>query len=398
MSSGGPLAGVRVLDFCSFINGSFGVQLMGDLGAEVIKVESLTGDLARHWAPHIAGEGRFFQGWNRSKRGIALDVASDKGREIVHELARRADVLCENFRTGVTERLKIDYPTIRAINPRIIYATSTGFGSHGPLASRPAYDPVLQSMGGVVKLNSSDRFAGRPAVLPVAISDYQGAMQVFGGVCAALYHREKTGVGQRVETSLLQAVMAVNAQYYVEALEKQEEGGLGIYPYRLFETTDDVIFVGGATDKFWCSICEIVGLPELAADRRYCTNTLRTQCVAELNEHLIPRFKTKSSAEWLELLGKAGVPCAPALAHQDFFTHPQVTEMEMNPVIDHPAIGPLRLGGIPIHFTETPGAIQGAAPILGQHTEEILREIGYDDAAIADLRRQKVIGENACAK
>ena len=225
MSSGGPLAGVRVLDFCSFINGSFGVQLMGDLGADVIKVESLTGDLARHWAPHIAGESRFFQGWNRSKRGIALDVASEPGRKIIHELARRADVLCENFRTGVTKRLQIDYPTIRAINPRIIYCTSTGFGSHGPLAERPAYDPVLQSMGGVVRINSTERFAGKPAVLPVAISDYQGAMQVFGGVCAALYHRERTGVGQRVETSLLQAVMAVNAQYYVKALEKEEEGG-----------------------------------------------------------------------------------------------------------------------------------------------------------------------------
>src|SRR5262249_32064318 len=153
-----------------------------------------------------------------------------------------------------------------------------------PLASRPAYDPVLQSMGGVVRLNGLERFAGRPAVLPVAVSDYQGAMQVFGGVVAALYHREKTSVGQRVKTSLLQGVMAVNAQYYVEALEKEEEGGLGIYPYRLFETADDVIFVGGATDKFWCSICEITGFPELANDPRYLTNNLRTRCVTELNE------------------------------------------------------------------------------------------------------------------
>jgi formyl-CoA transferase len=398
MSSGGPLTGVRVLDFCSFINGSFGVQLMGDLGADVIKVESLTGDLARHWAPHIAGESRFFQGWNRSKRGISLDVASDAGRKIIHELARRADVLCENFRTGVTTRLQIDYPTIRAINPRIIYCTSTGFGSHGPLAERPAYDPVLQSMGGVVRINASERFAGKPAVLPVAISDYQGAMQVFGGVCAALYHRERTGVGQRVETSLLQAVMAVNAQYYVKALEKEEEGGIGIYPYRLFETSDDIVFIGGATDKFWRSICELIGLPELAHDKRYKTNTLRTQCAAELSALLIPRFKSKTTAEWLELLGNAGVPSAPALTHQEFFTHPQVTEMEMNPIVDHPTIGPMRLAGIPIHFTETPGAIQHAPPTLGQHTEEVLREIGYDDAAIAELRKQKIIGEKTCEK
>ena len=164
MASCGPLTGIRVLDFCSFINGSFGVQLMGDLGAEVIKVEPLTGDLARHWAPFIAGESRFFQGWNRNKRGISIDLASAAGRKIVHELARRADVLCENFRTGVTKRLGIDYPTIAKINPRIIYCTSTGFGSKGPLRERPAYDPVLQSMGGAVRLNSWSRFAGKPAV------------------------------------------------------------------------------------------------------------------------------------------------------------------------------------------------------------------------------------------
>src|SRR5258708_661469 len=159
MSSGGPLAGIGVLDFCSFINGSYGVQLMGDLGADVIKVEPLSGDLARHWAPFIGGESRFFQGWNRNKRGIAVDIASDPGREIIHTLAARADVLCENFRTGVTERLGIDYPTIRELNPRIIYCTSTGFGPRGPFAERPAYDPVLQSMGGAVHLNSNERFA-----------------------------------------------------------------------------------------------------------------------------------------------------------------------------------------------------------------------------------------------
>jgi crotonobetainyl-CoA:carnitine CoA-transferase CaiB-like acyl-CoA transferase len=244
----------------------------------------------------------------------------------------------------------------------------------------------------VVRINATDRFAGKPAVLPVAISDYQAAMQVFGGVCAALYHRERTGVGQRVETSLLQAVIAINAQYYVKALEKEEEGGIGIYPYRLFETSDDIVFIGGATDKFWRCICEIMGLPELASDKRYATNSLRTQSAAVLNVLLIPRFKTKTTAEWLDLLEKAGVPCAPALTFQDFFTHPQVTEMEMNPIVEHPTIGPMRMGGIPIHFTETPGAIQNAPPTLGQHTDEVLREIGYDEAAIAELRKQKVIG------
>ncbi len=389
--SSGPLAGVRVLDFCSFINGAYGVQLMGDLGADVIKVEPLTGDLARAWAPYIAGEGRFFQSWNRNKRGIALDLATEDARDVVYELARKADVLCENFRTGVTARLKIDYETIRGINPRIIYCTSTGFGSHGPLATRPAYDPVLQSMGGVVRLNALEKFAGRPAVLPVAVSDYQAAMQVFADVCAALYHRERTGEGQRIETSLLQAVMALNGQYYVKALEKEEESGLGIYPYRLFATSDDIIFIGGATDKFWQAICRTLGLPELAADPRYATNGQRTQAFAELNEILMPRFRSKTTGEWLAALDAAGVPCAPVYSCDEFFTHPQVTEMEMNPVIEHPAIGKMRVAGVPIHFEKTPGSIRQPPPTLGQHTEEVLREIGYDERRIGELRGKKVI-------
>jgi formyl-CoA transferase len=391
MASCGPLAGVRVLDFCSFINGSFGVQLMGDLGAEVIKVEPLTGDLARHWAPFIDGESRFFQGWNRNKRGIALDLSSTDGRKVVHKLVRRTDVLCENFRTGVTERLGIDYPTCREINPRIIYCTSTGFGSKGPLRERPAYDPVLQSMGGAVRLNAWPRFAGRPAVLPIAVSDYQAAMQVFGGVCAALYHRERTGEGQRVETSLLQAIMAMQSHYYVEAMDRQEEGEVGIYPYRLFETADDVIFIGAGTDKFWRLLCNAIGLPELGADARYASNGQRVNAAEELAKTLTPHFRTRTTAEWLAVIEPAGVPCAAAGTFHEFLHHPQVTAMDMNPVMEHPQIGRLRVPGVPIHFEKSPGDIRSAPPTLGQHTEEVLREIGYDDEGIAALRRDGVI-------
>ena len=387
----GPLRGVKVVDFCSFIAGAYSAMLMGDLGAEVIKVEPLTGDLARAWGPFLAGESRFFQAWNRNKRGLAIDLLSPAGREVVYELVRRADVVIENFRPGVTDKLKIDYPTLSGINPRIIYCSSTAFGSKGPYSHRPAYDPVLQVMGGAAKENT--RYSGKVAICSVAVSDYQAAMLAVAGINAALYHREKTGEGQKLETSLLQAVMSVQAHFYCQALECEEEGPLGIYPYRLFETKDDLIFVGAPTNKFWRILCQAMGATELGEDPKYNSNPKRVAHRDELTDKLQPYFRQKTTAEWEALLVERGVPCGPVLSHGEFFTDPQVEAMEMNPVVDHPTIGPIRVFGIPINFGKTPGRLQRAAPTLGQHTEEVLREIGLDAQRIGTLRREGVIPE-----
>ncbi|MBI3653523.1 MAG: CoA transferase [Acidobacteria bacterium] len=385
----GPLTGVKVIDFCSFIAGSYSAMLLGLMGAEVIKVEPLTGDLSRAWGPFYAGESGFFQGWNLNKRSLAIDLLSAAGRAVVEELVRRADIVIENFRPGVTAKLRIDYDSLRALNAKLIYCSSTAFGAKGPYHKRPGYDPVLQAMGGAAYENI--RYGGKIAICSVAVSDYQAAMLGLAGITAALYHREKTGEGQRLETSLLQAVMSVQSHYYVRALETAPAGALGIFPYRLFETADDLIFIGAATNKFWQLLCETLGVPELALEANYDSNPKRVAQREALSEKLQPYFRKKTTAEWTTLLVEKGVPCGPVMSFDEFFVDPQVEAMEMNPVIDHPTIGQLRVVGVPIHFEKTPAQIRHAAPLLGQHTAEILGELGYDQDSIERLRREGVI-------
>ena len=389
-NASGPLANVKVLDFCSFINGAYSAALMGDLGAEVIKIEPLYGDLARAWGPFIKGESRPYQTWNRSKRGISLDLTSPAAREVVYELARRADVVIENFRPGVTEKLGIDYHMLRETNSRIIYCSSTAFGSKGPYRDRPGYDPILQSLSGLARETAN--YSGRVAISPVAASDYQASMLVLTGVLAALFHREKTGEGQRIETSLLQGIMSIQTHFFYQPLEAEAQGRVGIYPYRLFETKDGEIFIGGATDKFWRMLCDVLGLPGLAADPSYDTNEKRTASSTELGSILEPLLREKTTTEWQTLLMEKGVPCGAVGDWPGFFNDPQVEAMEMNQQTEHRLIGPARVTGVPINFEKTPGRIQRAAPMLGEHTEEVLKELGYDNEKIADLRKAGAIG------
>ena len=385
----GPLVGVNVLDFCSFINGAYSAALMGDLGADVIKIESLNGDLSRAWGPFIKGESRPYQTWNRSKRGISLDLTSPAGREVIYKLAAGADVAIENFRPGVAEKLGIDYQTLREVNPRIIYCSSTAFGSKGPYRDRPGYDPILQSLSGLARETAN--YSGRVAISPVAASDYQASMLVLTGVLAALFHRQKTGEGQRIETSLLQGIMSIQTHFFYQPLEAEAQGRVGIYPYRLFETKDDQIFIGGATDKFWRMLCEVLGVPELAIDTRYNTNEKRTARSSELAPILEPLLRERTTAEWQSMLVEKGVPCAAVGDWPGFFNDPQVEAMEMNQQTEHPLIGPARVTGVPINLERTPGRIQRAAPMLGEHTEEVLMELGYDHGKIVELRAAGVI-------
>lgn len=372
----GPLEGIRVLDLGSYVAAPFAALLLGDLGADVIKIEPPAGDPARRVPPFLNGESRFFVSLNRNKRGLALDLQSKDGRRVVEELLRHTDVVVENFRYGVAERLDLDYPTLARLNPRVIHCSVTGFGTRGPLKRRPAFDGALQAMAGIDKAN--ERVTGKVAHSAVLVVDYTTALLSMGAITTALYHRERTGEGQKVELSLLQSAMTILSSSYCEALDCEIEGPLGGYPYRLFDTADSMIFIGVAQDSFWPPFCAAVEMPQLAEDPRYRVNVDRQRQRDELNAVIEPVFRRHTTTEWEERMGHHGVPHGPVFSAQEFFAHPQIEAMGLDPRVEHSRIGPMRVFGVPFHFHKTPGSVRRAAPCLGEHNAEILAELALE--------------------
>jgi crotonobetainyl-CoA:carnitine CoA-transferase CaiB-like acyl-CoA transferase len=394
----GPLQGLKVVDLSHIMAGPACSMLLADMGADVIKVERLPdGDDSRRMVPpRIAGESAAFLIMNRNKRGIALDLRAEAGRNVLSRLLKNADVLIENFRRGAMEQMGFGYDAVHALNPRLICCSISGFGRSGPYADRGGFDLVAQGMSGLMSITGEG--PGHPPVKAGApVTDITAGILACVGILAALHSRESTGKGQMVDTSLFEA--GIIHTYWHSAMcfaTGRSPGAMGTAhplnaPYQAFPTSDGWITVGAANQSNWLRLVDALDAPELRDNPRFSTNADRMRNLEALTATLTPFFKRRTSAEWLRRLEQAGVPAGPVVEIGQMHGDPQALAREMVVETMHPTAGQVKAIGLPIKFSDTPGGVRHAAPLFGQHTREVLRENGFSDGEIDQLLSQGVI-------
>jgi crotonobetainyl-CoA:carnitine CoA-transferase CaiB-like acyl-CoA transferase len=399
----GPLSHIRVLDLSRVLAGPWAGQNMADLGAEVIKVERPgSGDDSRAFGPpwikrrdgRETKDSAYFTSANRGKKSITLNIASREGGAVARELAVKCDVLIENYKYGDLARYGLGYEDLRKVNPRLVYCSVTGFGQTGPYRERPGYDFMIQGMGGMMSVTGEpdDAPGGGPQRAGVPIADIITGMYASIAICAALAHRERSGKGQHLDLALLDSQIALlayqNTNYFATGKPPKRIGNLhpNIVPYQPFRAADGEVILACGNDNLYRKFCQAAGCPELASDPRFASNGKRVENRVELTRLLGEVFKKRSKHEWLGLLEAAGVPNGPINDVAQVFEEPQVKARGVRMELEHPAAGKLPMVASPMRFSETALEYHRAPPLLGEHTEEVLRGLGKSDAEIAQLR------------
>ncbi|MDE3089800.1 MAG: CoA transferase [Chloroflexota bacterium] len=391
----GLLNGARILDLSHMLAGPFGSMMMGDLGAEVIKIEPPEGDPMRAMGPHFFGtESAYFICANRNKQSVTLDLSAERGRAVFYDLVKVSDVVFDNFRPGVVQKLKIDYATLKSINPRIICCSISGYGQNGPYRDRPAFDIALQALSGAMSITGS---GDEPARMGIPMGDLAGGMYAAFAIAAALFQREKTGEGCYIDIGLLDSLVSLltyTAQYYFhDGVVPGPQGTehLSVVPYGSFKTKDGHLVIAAFEEKFWQGLCRALDLLRLIDDPRFSDNDARRVHKAELNPILADAFLTRTTDEWMARLERERVPAGPINTLDRVFADPQIAAREMKVNVDHPTLGALPMVGAPVKVEGVPQKL-APPPRLGEHTAEVLsRLLGYSPEDIARLKHANAV-------
>jgi formyl-CoA transferase len=394
----GPLDGLKVVDLSRVLAGPYLAMMLGDMGADVLKIEQPgSGDDTRRWGPpFVDGESTYYLAVNRNKRSLTLNLKHPRSREILLDLVRDADVLVENFKVGTMERMGLGYEDVlRPRNPRLVYCSITGYGRTGPYAERPGYDYMGQAMGGIMSVTGEPE--GEPMKYGVAIADLTTAMSGCSAILAALLRRERTGRGQRVDLSLLETVVGwlihLATDYFATGKlpPRIGNGHSSLVPYQVFKASDRYFAFGALNERQFRDFARVLGHPEWPEDPRFCTNAVRVAHRAELTALVNEIMPARTASEWVDALLAVGVPAGPINNIAEVFEDPQVLARNMRIDVPHPKLGTVTMSGISYKHGDTPGTVRRHPPMLGEHTDEVLRELGIADGEIAALRQDGAI-------
>jgi formyl-CoA transferase len=395
----GLLKGIRVIDLSRVLAGPYCTMMLGDMGAEIIKVEAPgRGDDTRHWGPPFAegGESAYFLSTNRNKRSVTLNLKSPNGMEVLKDLIRTGDVLIDNFKKGTLEKFGLDYEALQELRPGLIYCTITGFGYSGPYSDRPGYDFIIQAMGGLMSLNGPKN--GEPFRVGIAIADILTGLYAGNAILASLYAREQTGEGQRIDMALLDSQVAalshVASNFLITGERPKRYGNEHptISPYQVFKGKDKYFAIGTGNDLQWVKFCNAIGREEWIEDERFATNPRSVEHRDELTPILQEIFETRTATEWIELGDQIGLPAAEINSVDEVFADPQVVSRENVIEVDHPTAGKIKIATSPMKIPTNPTSVRFPPPLLGEHNEEILREVlGYSESKIEELKNDGLV-------